>query len=588
MRSLLRLVPYLQRYRKTLFFGILTVVGSNLFNVVQPKFLGYAVDSLAEGIQRGDLRSAELLMWAALIVLFALIAGFLTYLTRQTIIVVSRHIEFDLRNDLLRHLQTLHYGYFQNTATGDLMAHATNDINAVRNVLGPGIMYPTDTGLTLFMVLAMMFTSNWQLTLIALIPMPFVSYIVYRLGKRIHAKFTERQEQFSLLTTHVQETLAGIRIIQSFVREKVVEEQFDALSQDYRAKNMTLARIQAVLWPLMFVLVGISLLLTLYVGGRKVINNEISIGTLTAFITYLSMLIWPMIAFGWVTNIVQQGAASMQRLITIFETTPEIRDTKETDYSITALRGTIEFRNVSFRYPGAQQNALTNISLTVPGGSSLAIVGRTGSGKSTLVHLIPHLFDVTEGTILIDGKPLQYIPLSVLRAHIGMVPQETFLFSDTIGANIRYGSNSETVSDEDVRRVARIAHIDSDIEAFPQQYNTLIGERGITLSGGQKQRTSIARALLRNPSILILDDALSAVDTYTEDRILHQLREVMKNRTCILISHRISTVKDADMIIVLENGKIKEQGTHDELVALNGVYAELYKKQLLEEELETL
>ncbi len=587
MKSLLRLLPYLQRYKKTFLIGVLTVIGSNLFNVVQPKFLGYAVDTLQQSIQNDIFYGFEVLGWAVLIVIAAIIAGYLTYLTRQTIIVTSRHIEYDLRNDLLDHLQKLHYSYFQHTSTGDLMAHATNDINAVRNVLGPGIMYPTDTILTFLMVLTMMFTSNWQLTLIALIPLPFVSLVVYRLGRHINIKFTERQEQFSLLTTYVQETLAGIRVIQSFVREQYTEQQFDSLSREYLHKNMKLAKIQALLWPLMFLFVGLSLLFTLYFGGKKVINGEMTIGTLTAFITYLSMLIWPMIAFGWVTNVLQQGAASMKRLCEIFDTTPQISDNESTNYSIQSIKGTIEFRNVSFRYPFTDRYVLKNISLTISAGSSLAIVGRTGSGKSTLVQLIPRLYDVTEGEILIDGIPLRTIPLKVLRQCIGMVPQETFLFSDTIEANIRYGSITGA-TDSDITRVSDIAHLSPDIETFPNKYQTMLGERGITLSGGQKQRTAIARALIRNPRILILDDALSAVDTYTEDKILHKLRNGMKDHTCILISHRISTVQDVDLIIVLDNGTIVEQGTHEELVAFNGIYAELYKKQQLEQELEIL
>lgn len=588
MRSLLRLVPYLRRYKKALLAGVLTVIGSNIFNVLQPKFLGFAVDTLSHGIAEGSLHTSEILLWAGLIVLFALIAGFLTYLTRQTIIVTSRHIEYDLRNDFLQHIQTLDYAYFQNTPTGDLMAHATNDINAVRNVLGPGIMYPTDTLLTFTMVLVMMFTSNWRLTLIALIPLPLVSYGMFRVGKYIHGKFTERQEQFSKLTTHAQETFSGIRVVQSYVREAFFEQQFDALSTEYFRKNMKLAFYQALLWPLLFTLVGISLLLTLYVGGLQVIHSEISLGTLTAFITYLSMLIWPMVAFGWVTNILQQGAASMERLGAIFDTQPAIRDTALTNNEITELQGTIEFRNVTFSYPNSTRQVLKGISFLLPAGSTLAIVGRTGSGKTTLINLIPRLYDPTSGEIFIDGHPIQTIPLNTLRKFISLVPQETFLYSDTIAANIQYGACNDNCSEQELQRVVELAHLTPDIDSFPMKLQTLIGERGITLSGGQKQRVSIARALIRNPRILILDDALSAVDTYTEDRILHHLRDETRGRTCIIVSHRISTVKDADRILVLDDGSIVESGTHSELLALNGFYAELYRKQLLEEELETL
>ena len=586
MKSLLRLKPYLLRYKKTLLIGFLTVLGSNIFNVVQPMFLGNAVDELKLGIEQHTFVSKDLLMWAGLIVAFALIAGFFTYMTRQTIIVVSRHIEYDLRNDLLAHLQKLSYSYFQNTPTGDLMAHATNDISAVRNVVGPGIMYPSDTLMTLIFVLIMMFLLDWQLTLLTLIPMPLVSIVVYRLGKLINKKFTERQEQFSLLTTRAQETLSGIRIVKSYVREQYETDRFRKLSWDYLKKNLVLAQIQSIMWPLMFVLISLSLIITIYFGGLKVINGQMTIGTLTAFTAYLSFLIWPMIAFGWVTNILQQGAASMGRLIAIFDTEPDIRDTDITDYTIKELEGIIEFRNVSFTHKNCSQPTLKNINLKIGSGMTVAIVGYTGTGKSTLVHLIPRLYDITNGELLIDGINIQKIPLEVLRSNIGFVPQETFLFSATIAENIRYGADN-TIN-EDLIKAAEISQISKDVQEFSKRYDTTIGERGITLSGGQKQRTSIARAIMRKPKILILDDALSAVDTYTEERILHHLREFMKGRTSIIISHRISTVKDADLIIVLQNGEIVERGTHDDLVALNGIYADLYQKQLLEQELEKM
>jgi ATP-binding cassette subfamily B protein len=586
MHALLRLKPYILHSKKILLLGLITVIISNLFTVVQPKFLGYAVDGLKHGIETGSAVWSDLLFWAGLIVLSALIAGFFTFLTRQTIIVASRHMEFDLRNDLLAHLQKLSFSYFQNTPTGDLMAHATNDINSVRNAVGPGIMYPTDTLMTLLMVLSMMFFSDWRLTLIALIPMPFVSFAVYKLGQLINKKFTERQEQFSLLTMHAQETLSGIRVIKSYVREEYEEKRFYVLSWDYLKKNLVLARAQAVMWPLMFILVGVSMVTTIYFGGKRVIDGYITVGTLTAFITYLSMLIWPMIAFGWVTNILQQGAASMARIAVIFDTVPEIQDTEATDHSITDIKGSVEFRNVSFTHKNANRPTLKNINLKIEAGKTVALVGHTGTGKTTLVNLLPRLYDVTEGKILIDGIESKLIPLDVLRSAIGFVPQDTFLFSDTIAENIRYGidhgAHELTVS------AAEISQIAKDLPEFPLGYETTIGERGITLSGGQKQRTSIARAIMRQPRILILDDALSAVDTYTEEQILGRLRDFMKGRTSIIISHRISTVKDADLIVVLEDGEIVERGTHDELVKLDGIYADINKKQLLEHELETI
>ncbi len=586
MKSLLRLVPYLKKYKRTLLWGLLTVVCSNLFTVLQPKLIGNAIDKLKIGIEMKQVDEQGLILYAAIVVGLSLMAGFLTFLTRQTIIVVSRHIEFDLRNDFLAHLQKLSLSYFQNTPTGDLMAHATNDISAVRNVLGPGIMYPTDTLMTFTLVLIMMLWSDWKLTLLSLIPLPFVSYAVYWLGKAVHKRFEEKQRQFSLLTTRAQENLSGIRIVKAYVREQYEIDGFHSLSWEYLKKNLILARVQSIMWPLMFLLVGVSLVIVIYYGGLQVINGVITIGTLTAFFGYLIMLIWPMIAFGWVTNIIQQGAASMGRLAKILDTKAEIDNSEKTDWSVKELRGDIEFRNVMFTHKNAQTSTLGHINLHIPAGTTVAVVGYTGSGKSTLINLIPRLYDVTGGTLLIDGVDIRNIPLETLRSSIGYVPQETFLFSDTLADNISYGVDNGTL--EHVLQAAEISQIAKDVDEFPKAYDTMIGERGITLSGGQKQRTSIARAVVRNPKILILDDALSAVDTYTEEEILKRLRNVMKGRTSIIISHRISTVKDADLIIVLDGGSITEQGTHDELVARGGIYAELYQKQLLEEELEQL
>lgn len=586
MKSLLRLKPYLWKYRRTLVWGLVTVIGSNIFNVVQPLFIGNAIDTLKHGLETRQIDTGSLLTYASLVVGFSLCAGILMFFTRQTIIVVSRRIEYDLRNDFLAHIQKLPLSYFQNTPTGDLMAHATNDIGAVRNTLGPGIMYPTDTLMTFTMVLGLMLYKDWTLTLLALSPLPLVSFAMYWISKVIYKRFDERQAKYSELTTRAQENLSGIRVVKAYVREQHEIGLFHKLSWDYLEKNLVLARMQSLMWPLMFLLVGSSLIITLYGGGVRVIEGNITIGTLTAFFMYLTMLIWPMIAFGWVMNLLQQGAASMQRLCKIWDTVPEIRDTESTNFGIQGIRGEIEFRKVSFTHKNAQTPALRNVSLTIKQGMTVAIVGHVGSGKTTLVNLIPRLYDVTEGELLIDGVNVKGIPLEVLRTHIGMVPQETFLFSDTIHENISYGTDNG--NEEHVLQAAEISQITKDVAEFPKQFQSMIGERGITLSGGQKQRTSIARALIRMPRILILDDALSAVDTYTEEEILKRLRTFMQDRTSIIISHRISTVKDADLIVVLQSGEIVERGTHDELVATGGIYADLYDKQLLEEELEQL
>ena len=582
MKHLLRLIPYLRRYRRILLYGFLAILGSNVFAVFAPLFIGQAIDSTLRSTS-----AVTLLQYAVLVVGTITVSAFFTFLTRQTIIVVSRHIEYDLRNDFLRHLQRLHLTYFQNTPTGDLMAHATNDVNAVRNVLGPGIMYSADTFVEFVIIISIMLIINTELTLLALIPFPFVSYSVYRLGKVIHHQFEKVQSHYSDLTTRVQENLSGIRVIKAYVRGAYEITRFRNLSWEYLRKNMSLAKVQALVWPLMFMLTGLSLIIVIWVGGLKVIEGTMTLGSVTQFVIYLGMLIWPMIAFGWVINIFQRGSASMGRLAKILDTEPEIRDTPITDQSINDIQGKIEFRNVTFYHKNAAQPALKNINLTIERGMTIAIVGYTGCGKTTLINLIPRLYDTTEGQVLIDDLDIRLIPLEVLRSNIGYVPQETFLFSDTIKENIAFGREDHEPM-ERIVEAAQISQIANDIEDFPKKYDTMIGERGIMLSGGQKQRTSIARALARQPRVLILDDALSAVDTYTEEEILKRLGTVMAERTSIIISHRISTVKDADLIVVLDNGQIVERGNHNELVAFQGIYADLYNKQLLEEELEQL
>lgn len=581
MESLYRLKPYLQRHRWLLIAGLAAIVLSNVFEVLVPLIIRDAVDSLG---QEATMR--QFLNYGMMVIGAVAISGLFSFLTRQTIIVASRKIEFELRNDFYSHLQTLSISFFHNTTTGDLMAHATNDINQVRNFLGPGIMYSISTLVGFVIILGIMLSINATLTILALLPLPLISVIVFYIGGIVHRKTLRIQEQFSNITSRAQENLSGIRVIQAFTREYYEIDQFKKLGEEYYRRNMGLIRVQSLTRPLLYFLVGISIIVVLWYGGLNIIEGRMTIGEVTAMMIYLGMLIWPMIAFGWVFNIIQRAAASMSRLNKIFDTVPEISDSAETDFSIRHITGEISFRNVSFTYPGASTPALRNINLDIAAGQTIGIIGYTGSGKTTLISLIPRLYDITDGELLIDGYPIKKIPLEVLRSNIGYVPQETFLFSETIRENISFGTDG--MEDGLVERVADIAHLSGDVGDFPKKFDTVIGERGITLSGGQKQRASLARALALDPPILILDDAFSAVDTYTEEAILSKIRHLMKSRTTIIISHRISTVKDADEIIVLHEGEIAERGNHGDLVARGGIYANLHQKQQLEKELEDM
>jgi ATP-binding cassette subfamily B protein len=466
------------------------------------------------------------------------------------------------------------------------MAHATNDINAVRMFIGPSVMYSIDTSVRLIMVLILMLSLNTSLTIYALLPLPLLSILVYKVGKLIHSKFTKIQEKFAQLTTLAQENFSGIRVIKSYVREESEMNRYAEHSQDYLKKNMNLVRTQALIMPILFLITGLSIIVVIWLGGTKVINGELTLGEITAFIVYLGILIWPMIAFGWVINIIQQAEASMKRLNKIFSEPYEITETERTNYSVKKINGDIEFRNVSFRYSENSPFILKNINLKIRAGSTLAIMGYTGSGKTSLINLVPRLYECTEGEVLVDGNNVKKLPLDVLRTNIGVVQQESFLFSDTVLNNISYGRRE--VDKTIVNQVAGIAQFDKDVQEFPLKYETIVGERGITFSGGQKQRACLARALAIDPKILILDDSFSAVDTSTEEEILKNLKNFMRERTSIIISHRISTVKDADNIIVLAGSKIAEEGTHEELVSKGGIYADLHYKQLLEQELEEI
>ena len=581
MENLLTLKKYFVQYKKKLFWGFLFIILSNAGSVYVPLLMKDAINEL-----QAKIATQVLLNYALLIVGASLFAGVFRFLIRQTIIVVSREIEYDLRYDFWSHIQQLPLRYFQNNSTGNIMAHATNDINAVRMFLGPAVMYSVDTSVRLLIVITIMFSLNSTLTVYSLLPLPILSFLVYKVGKIIHAKFTLIQEKFADLTTKAQENFSGIRVIKSYVREDNEISSFKKLSREYLIRNMDMIRIQAFFQPILFLVTGFSIIIVIYLGGVQVIKGQTNLGDIAAFIIYLGILIWPMIAFGWVINIIQQGEASMKRLNKIFHEPFEINENENTNYSIKDIKGDIEFRNVSFQYNENLPYILKNINLKIPKGSTYAIMGYTGSGKTSFINLIPRLYDTTEGEILIDGKNIKSIPLNVLRTNIGLVQQESFLFSDTITNNISYGLRD--ISKERVIEVSKIAHFNKDVESFPKEYETIMGERGITLSGGQKQRASLARALAIDPKILILDDSFSAVDTHTEEEILQSLKQFMKNRTSIIISHRVSTVKDADKIILLSDAKIAEQGTHEELVSLGGIYADIHYKQLLEKELEEL
>ncbi|PYV54417.1 MAG: ABC transporter ATP-binding protein [Acidobacteria bacterium] len=576
-KSLRPLLPYLKKYRGTYVLGTLCVFLNNGIWILFPQVIQRAIDGLRNGVSR------EKLGYYALALLgIALIKAIFQFLTRWIVIGISREIEFDLRNDLFQHLERLSYSYYQRTRTGDIMARATNDLNAVRALLGPAIMYSANTIVFTAGALVFMLSISPKLTVFAFLPLPVVSIIVQYFGKRIHERFERIQAMFSEISARAQENFSGARVIKAYVQEEPEIKAFETSNREYIARSLKLVRLMGMLWPTLETMLGMAIVLVLWLGGREVLQHRITVGQFMAFNTYMVQLTWPVIALGWVINIFQRGTASMARINQILVEKSEIEDGPEVrPLEVGNVRGDIEFRHLNFAYNG--QPVLHDINLRIPAGSSLAVVGPTGSGKTTLVNLIPRIYDAAPGSVLIDGQPIREYPLAVLRKQIGFVPQETFLFSETVRENIAFGTDKAT--DEEVRNAADAANIAGDIETFPDSYQTMVGERGITLSGGQKQRTAIARAIIRNPRILVLDDALSSVDTQTEDKILNHLRKVMQGRTTVFISHRVSTVRNADQIAVLHGGSIVELGTHEELLECNGYYTDLYNKQLLEEEL---
>ena len=575
-RSLLRLLPYLARHRNRLLVGLGCLLATTAFAVAAPWVLRYAIDDLTLELTRGRLWA-----YAGTFVSVVLAEGVFRYYMRTLLIGVSRELEYELRRDLFQHLLRLSPGYYDRQRVGDIMSRGSSDLSAVRMVLGPGIMYTANTVATFFGAISLMLAISPRLTLLALVPLATVSLLVRYFGRRIHDRFTAVQEQLSEMTALVQESLSGVRVVRAYVQEPHELKRFRAANDEYVERNERLVRLFGSLYPGIQLLIGSGAVLVLWLGGRMVISGSISLGEFVAFGAYLTMLHWPMIALGWVVNLFERGEASMSRILEILDAEPEIADASPADVS--QLAGAVRFRNLSFAYDGTP--VLHGIDLDVKAGQTVAVVGPTGSGKSTLVRLLPRLYDAPPGSLFVDGHDVRTLPLETLRRAVGFIPQETFLFSVTVRENVAFGAAD--ASDERVRWASGVAQLAQDVEDFPKGYETFVGERGITLSGGQKQRTAIARALAMDPKILVLDDALASVDTYTEEEILKGLREVMADRTTFIVSHRVSTVKDADLIVVLREGRIVERGRHDQLVAAGGFYADLHRRQLLEEEVQT-
>jgi ATP-binding cassette subfamily B protein len=581
MSTLRAVSVYLLRHKYVLLAGGVLIIIANLIILLPPLLLQQAIDSLS---QHED--AATLTRYALLIIGLGIIAGVFQFASRYVINSVSRHIEYEMRGDLFKHFQQLDLAYFQQRKIGDLVARATNDLSAVRMMLGPGISNLCNTTVALTVTAIAMLSIDAQLTLYSLTVMPLLSVFFFAVGRVIRVRFRQVQDQFGEVSARAQENFSGIRVVKAYAQEPHELAEFNKLNEEYVRRSISFARIDSLLWPAMYFLSGLAVAILLWRGGIDVIDGRITLGTLVRFNTYLAALAWPMIALGWTVNLLQQGAASTARIQEVRTAVPVIRDTEATDPSAEPTHGEIEFRHVALAYKSSDQDVevLHDINLHVPAGSSLGIVGPTGAGKSSLVNALARVFDVSGGAILIDGEDIRHIPLMKLRAAIGYVPQENFLFSLTIKENVGFGL--EELDEQQLDFALEISQLGKDVTDFPQGTQTLLGERGVTLSGGQKQRTGIARAIAKNPLILILDDAMSSVDTNTEAAILRGLRKVMAGRTSVVIAHRISTVKDLDQIVVLDDGRITERGTHEQLLTLDGLYADMYRQQLLGEELD--